>query len=820
MRRRDLLAGVGLLSPHSLASAAAEWTPNTWIQIARDQQGARRSSSFRYVEGGGYFLLWGFMGYVMSDYGNPERPWDGNNEYDIVAFYLRKGVWESHLPHGKEAAWRSHPPPMHMCSYYQGITIGSHRPQLKEREGVLRPDLNVVFDQVAYDSRRGRMIYFTGGRTFAYDVNGRTWSDAAPAGGPPPVLGGSLAYDGVNDEVVLFGGGHVAERGADGTPVGWTGTWIYECGSSRWRPLESGIEPPPRLCTRLVADTRNGVLVAFGGDSHAHYLADTWIYDTRNRRWRPSKANAGPPPRAGHFTVYDPGSGWVIIGGGYNRRDLTDMWAYDAGADQWMELKSGVPTGFYITADIVREESLIILTTSTKSEGDRMRCNEIYPVRTTYAFKVRNEGLANASVKPRRQERMPKRSRAEAVAGTEPDPTRRRRQLGRIRDMPVNQWVLFDNPGRVAPLRTWGSCSFDTHKGRIVYWGGGHCGYGGNDYDFYDVEENTWIPCPLLGEYPERNWDKSGGVYPAGLMISGAPFMRHGRKCYAYDPVSRRIVNMKYIYLTAGYEPEFLKNFWPVDPDFGEGENFKQSGYSKWVTWTYDPESERWSILGPTRPGLDLLVTTPAGVMGVDYYWDAFNSKNRNNLVPFEGRMAVENSVYRLDVEDRQWRKLTTAGPWPQNLHEQTALVYDSRRNQLILHGGGPNRDELWRFGLSGARWEKIEPRLAPGSGGKPPVCRREAVYVPEEDVVLTSGVPAGAREDPAIYAYHVGENCWHRTEIPAPRGKGSRDLVGQNRAWAFDPKHHLVLMVLGERVGDDSQAQVFALRYDHGRAV
>jgi hypothetical protein len=130
------------------------------------------------VEQGGFFLLWGFHGYVMSDYGNPEKPWPGNKEYDLVAFDPRRNRWESQFPFEKEEEWRRALPPMHMCSYYQGITIGSHRPQLKEREGVLRPDLNVVFDQLTYDSRRARMLYFTGGRTFAYDVSpdGKTYT--------------------------------------------------------------------------------------------------------------------------------------------------------------------------------------------------------------------------------------------------------------------------------------------------------------------------------------------------------------------------------------------------------------------------------------------------------------------------------------------------------------------------------------------------------------------------------------------------------------------------------------------------------------------
>jgi hypothetical protein len=571
------------------------------------------------------------------------------------------------------------------------------------------------------------------------------------------------------------------------------------------------------MCTRLVCDTKNKVMVMFGGDGQSRYLADTWIYDIESRRWRVSKAGGGPPPRAGHFTVYDPGTGWVIIGGGYNRKDLTDMWAYDAAADKWMKLKGEVPVGWYVTADIVPKESLIILTTSAKREGDTMGCNEIYPVRTTYAFKVREEGLVDESVKPEPQEKMLKRPKVEATAGTEPDPERRQRQMQRIRSMPANQWVEFKDPGRVAPVRTWGSCSFDTDKGRIIYWGGGHCGYGGSDYDFYDVEQNTWVSSPLVAEYPERAWDL--GVNPAGVTFGGGPWIRHGRKVYAYDPVSKLIINTKTVRLTAGYEPGPLEKIEPKNPDFGTGENYSRSLYAKWVTWTYDPTNEDWEIICSGLPGLDLTVTTPRGVMAVDHRWGAVTRKDRSDAVTFEGKAVVDNSAYLLDVAGRQWRKLNKTGPWPQNLYEMTALVYDSKREQLILLGGGPQRDELWKFRLSGGKWEKIEPRFAPGTGGKPPVCRREAVYIPGADVMLTAGYPAGSGRDSRIYAYRVGENRWYKLDIPIPPGKRPRDVVGQNRAWTYDPKHNLVLMVLGDRSGDLARAQVFALRYDHDRA-
>ena len=796
------------LLPVLFLCSCSEVKTNTWEIVSRNEFGARRHSSFRWAEDAGAFLLWGYMGHVTEFYGNPDEPFSNNLEYDIVAFFPESGEWTDHLPLEKEEEWSRELPPLHQCSSYQGITIGSHRPQLKVREGILRPDLNILFDQVTYDGKRSRMVYFTGGRTFAYDVAARKWSDIGKGTAPPPVLGGSLCYDPVNDEVLLTGGGHVAEIGPEGKPVGHVGTWVYECESSTWRPLGNETEPPPRIASRLVSDTKNRLLVLFGGDGLSHYLGDTWIYETERRTWRRSKAS-GPSPRAGHFTVYDPRTGWVLIGGGYNRQDLSDMWAFDAAADQWLKLKADVPTGWHIAADIKPDEGLILLTTSSKVAGDTMHCNEIYSVRTTYAFRLDpDQALIEREAVPAPEMSIPKRSVEEATEGTRPDPERRQKQAERLKSMPDNQWLLLSDPGRVAPTRSWGSCSFDADQGRIVYWGGGHCGYGGGDYDFYDVAENTWISSPVISEYPERAWDKSGGVYPAGLTFTGAPWMRHGRKAYAYDPVSRKIVNMKYIYLTAGYEPEFLRDYFPQNPDFGRGEEFERSGYAKWVTWTYDPEAEEWEIVCPCNPGLDLMVSTPRGVMAVDYYWRAVNTLDRPDAVIFQGKKVVENAVFLLDVEGREWKKLSTSGPWPQNLYELTALVYDSRRNRLLLHGGGAQRDELWEFRIGSGLWKKLEP------AGSSPVCRREAVYLPKQDLFFTLGSPAANSEQVGIHVYSAAENTWRFLDIGPPQGKDLEVLLSQNRAVTYDPSRDLILMVLGERNADDAgQAQVYALR-------
>jgi hypothetical protein len=130
--------------------------------------------------------------------------------------------------------------------------------------------------------------------------------------------------------VILDGGDrnawlNVAEEGPGGRIVGYTGTWAYSFRDKDWHRLTLDVQPPPRMNARMVCDDKDQVLVLFGGDGQSNYLADTWLYDLRARSWRQSQAPGGPPPRAGQFTVYDLQTGWVIIGGGYNRKDLTDL---------------------------------------------------------------------------------------------------------------------------------------------------------------------------------------------------------------------------------------------------------------------------------------------------------------------------------------------------------------------------------------------------------------------------------------------------------------------------------------------------------------
>ena len=771
----------------------ADLRPNEWVELAQDPVGGRRGSAIRYSPDAGAFFLWGFFDH---DPDLPqEQPLMEIPEYDVVAFDPGIGRWQNHLPKSRERDWSRKLPLAFLPRNYSAITSGSERTVLRgdtnDGPGVPRPDLNIVFDQVAWHPGMKSLIYFNGGLTAGYATAERRWTNLRPAHSAPPVVGGSLAYDSVNREMVLFGGGHVAELDHNKKLVGYTGTWVLRDGD--WIRLPAGSQPPPRMNTRMVADERNGVLVLFGGDGQSHFLSDTWLYDMKTRTWRASKATGGPEARAGHFTLYDPATGWVIIGGGYNRSDLTDMWVYDAAGDRWWKLDAKVPVGFYVTADIAPEKNLIVLVTNTQKPDDRMTCNVLYPVRTTYGFRIDSAAL-KAAAKPAstRNEPMAKRVNANPPTAA----------AVRLDSIAANQWTLLSSSERGAPTRSWGSATFDSARGEILYWGGGHCGYGGSDVDAYDPGTNRWRAADNAPEFPERAWDR--GVRSAGVTFRGAPWTDHGRRIYAYDPVSRKMIMMRTIRSTTGYDPEALREYPQKRTVAPDAVVQTPSSYMRYATFSYDTQSGQWELLGPAPVGLDTVVTTPRGVMGVNVDWpERLNDSGYQR--PWSPKdPPLDNAVYLFNLAEKRWTRLGGGQPSPQNLYELTSLAYDTRRDRLLLHGGGARRDELWAFDMKAQRWTHLDPR------GDKPIASREAAYLPNRDVLLISSPAPEDRNVLAVWAYTGNDNTWRRVQTSFA-GAPPRGASGQNRAMVYDARRDLLLLVLGETSG---RAAVYGMRY------
>jgi hypothetical protein len=436
-------------------------------------------------------------------------------------------------------------------------------------------------------------------------------------------------------------------------------------------------------------------------------------------------------------------------------------------------------------------------------------------VRTTYAYRIDAESIALPDP-PQAQKPMPRRPAEQSGRLDKPDPAREKAQAERLQKMPVNQWVALSEPARNAIVRTWGSATFDGDLGRIIIWGGGHCGYGGSEADAYDIAQHTWISSTETPEYPHRQWDL--GVRLAGVTFGGSPWTEHGRRIYAYDPVSRQLIMAHPIRLQTGYEPAALKVF-PGEPRAQSGAKVvPPTSYTKYATWGMDPETGNWTLLGPAPLGLDTLMSTSHGVMGINVDWRT-RLDDAGYLLPWKpGDPEEDKALYLFDAAKKAWKRLGEKQLAPQNLYEMTSLAHDTRRDQILLHGGGTKRDELWAFDLKTNRWTNRQPKVAAPEGGSPPPCNREAVYLPAQDVMLLYGPSGEKGNQPGLWVYKPADNTWTRMVLDPPPGVEPRLAAGKNRALVYDAKRDLVLLVLGGG-GDKSKAMVYAMKYRHDQA-
>lgn len=101
------------------------------------------------------------------------------------------------------------------------------------------------------------------------------WQQATPAVAPSPRLLPGMAWDGVRNEVLLFGGA-----------AGYGGTLLGDCWSwdgARWRLLQPANSPPARQEALLAEVPNTGeVLLCGGRDAAGTILPDAWLWDGSN----------------------------------------------------------------------------------------------------------------------------------------------------------------------------------------------------------------------------------------------------------------------------------------------------------------------------------------------------------------------------------------------------------------------------------------------------------------------------------------------------------------------------------------------------------
>ncbi|MCG3178457.1 MAG: hypothetical protein BIFFINMI_00784 [Phycisphaerae bacterium] len=740
MRRLSIL-GFGLLILAN-AAAGADEAPGPFRPLSQDT-GGHPFSQVIYAPTINALVSWGTRVHGIR-----------MTAAETMHFPVEQGKWIDALPAAVADKWAG------QYKEWGDWEICSPTASFYERDGIRLPRPNSSFYQCCWDQANQRVLFYVGSMTFSYDPAKCEWKlihDVGDKAQPPALLlWGAMCYDPVGRQAILFGGGGV--DAPDGRPH----TWALDCTNDTWKKLDLKVEPPPRCNSRLVYDSRDKLMVLFGGDGQDRGLADTWVFDPARHEWQQRQPKVSPPPRSCHAMTYLPKSGLVLLIGGRVWADwqkaqklANQVWVYDVSADAWSPVNATAPRADWLSAEALPGSDEAILVACDLNRHNRRTWRFAYDPAMRVAADspeaAKFGGVPQGTFGLKADRTVAWYSQAPA-----PEPEKTAAELAKL---PANQWVDL-KPPRTTNGRTWGTAIFDGDRGVAMKWGGGHSGYQGTDMAFYDVATNRWnidrdaayTPDPF-GQWARR---------PAGRTFFNQPWARHMRHTCAYDRV--RHVG---VFTDAGGSDWF-------DRDAGK--------VIKW-TWIYDPVKRAWldRLVPQPFPGggsvSPIAIDTPTGV--VVYQHDARDTwGNSGRLYRFTGEAGKPETF--------GWDEIKIANSDRPFQREHMTMVYDSKRDRLIFLSGDSKsgKPELWFFGFADGKWVR---NPSPADGG---VVSREAVYVPDADAVLAYG-PTDKDDEHWTHVYHCAENRWVTPDIKTPHSQAVHEC-----ALLYDPVHKLSLLL------------------------
>ncbi len=266
-------------------------------------------------------------------------------------------------------------------------------------------------------------------------------------------------------------------------------------------------------------------------------------------------SGALPSIRAGHSMVYDSSSNRVIMFGGLDETNgtnvpLNDTWAYDPPANTWTNLN---PSG----------------TLPSVRVGDSMA----YDTSTHRAFMfggVTNSGASNDTW---------------------------------AYDPSTNTWTNLSPTGAVPSARAWHKMVYDSDTGKLIMFGGLGNSADFNDTWAYDPSTNTWTNLSPTGAVPSAR-DSQAMVYDPSthrvILFGGFGASGELNDTWAYDPAANTWTKLS----PSGTLPPARFGTWLVyDPSIHQvimfGGEYGTSGALN-DTWAYDPAVNTWTKLSPS----------------------------------------------------------------------------------------------------------------------------------------------------------------------------------------------------------------------------
>jgi Galactose oxidase, central domain len=744
--------------------------PNTWVKVSENAVGPRFSPALVWSKEAKRFLI---IGGRISHSFRGERPWD------VQSFDVKDRKWRNQLPEGAKKLGGE-------TGNVKDPGYKSPWFVMKDKLGMNRPNRRhmVMHNMYAMPSWQSAFIGVACGRTLKYDPAARVWKDLKPQ---VSVLRESSSFKGtlnwaavcadpVNRELMLFGGCGVETKRAD------MGTWVYSTEKNTWRDLKLEKQPPQRALSPMAYDPATKKIVLFGGDRLDQLYADTWVYDTKTRKWEEKKPAISPAPRFGHALLYLPKSKKIVLLGGKTYRSSTgygatlykplpfEAWTYDVAANKWVFVKrwekgqgpamAGHRGGGVDSAAVaaVSDQDLVLLLgvgTAKRSPHSSWLCKLDATVSDA-------AGTAKYGVKPGTLGFRTGPFDPEYYTKDVPPPNPAA-QAAFLKNLPANQFVSVKAP-RWPKNRQgggWSTVALDTDRDQILHLGGGHSSYFGNDVAHYDIKTGRWSIAARPMFALHYNYDLSG---PGPFAFNNGPWGGHNYHAYAYDPTIKRLVYMKYF--TNFYDPE--KRKWIFEERLKTP--FKISKYITYLRLT-SKGLIAWTHVGHQRTGM-----------------------------------------FRLE-QGKKWVKLPLTGKLPVTVCDGSAADYDSKRDRLLMTTSTRVKGKSWRDPVpQGQVWSYDfktgeAKALDPVNKGALKTGRfaREAVYLPKSDMLML-GYLLKVDGKLVVPFYDCAKNKWFTAEMPGAEGfinRKGRAGSSVDLGLIYDAKRDLVWGTLCALRGD-----------------
>ncbi len=175
------------------------------------------------------------------------------------------------------------------------------------------------------DSARKQVMLLGGSAVETAIWDGASWTNLLQDPRPPRRQEHAMAFDPSRQRVVLFGG-----RETGGSLGLMNDTWEWD--GKQWTELPAAMPPTAREGHALAYDSINQRILLFGGLGGSGALADTWAWD--GQTWSLISPQTSPPPTHGHSMALEEQRGRVLLCSGQalgpgSASVPADTWAWD-----------------------------------------------------------------------------------------------------------------------------------------------------------------------------------------------------------------------------------------------------------------------------------------------------------------------------------------------------------------------------------------------------------------------------------------------------------------------------------------------------------